>query len=113
MEKKKRWFGVDPNNNFSVAAGAAKLMAIIMTVAAVLFGAALILRGAHIFQIAGGYRWFMFMLDEMDEELAMTFFLAAGALVCAYAGHILQNRQRAGKKAAENKPAEIPENMEA
>ena len=54
MEKKKRWFGVDPNNTLSVAAGAAKLMAIIMTVPAVLFGAALILRGAHIFQIAGG-----------------------------------------------------------
>lgn len=96
MKKKRGWFEIYPQDsratNLSIAGGAARLLAVLLTIAAVFFLLALAAEGFHFTRSGGHGNVLLYLLDEADDELGMAFILACGAAVCGYTAHALRRK---------------------
>ena len=111
MKQKKSWFEIYPDNrqatNLSIAGGAARLLAILLAIPGALLALGLLAAACHALLRAGPGWAVLYLLDEMDEELAETFFLLAASAVCFYGAHALHSKARLLGEAARRDAAEF------
>ena len=79
MKKEHRWFTVYPGSpkatNLAMAGGGAKLLSILIAVAAIPVTLALLATGIRLTMAGGGLSAaLMFLVDEADDEMATAFF---------------------------------------
>ena len=113
MKKHKDCFTVYPQNrqatNLSIVSGGARLLSILLLLASI---PALIAVLVMIFRLAsfGGLdNIVLYMIEEMDDELVMTFGLWCAAAVCRYAASVLSAKAEllSAPAAQQSEPAEI------
>ena len=108
--KKHKWFDVYPDNpratNLSIAGGGVRLLSILLLVAAIPVSLAVLATVVRIAMVGGGISAaLMFLVGELEEELAMAFFLWAAVVVCRFAASVLDSK--AGLMAAPEAPAPV------
>ena len=96
MKKEAKPFEVYPGQtkatNLSIAGGAVKLLSVILMVAAIPCTLGLILYGYRVAAYGGlGYAM-LFLLDEMEDALFLTFVLWAAAAACRYLACVLREQ---------------------
>ena len=114
MKKESRWFQLYADNptasNLSVAGGAAKLLSILLLIAAIPCTLLVLLAAVRAASFGGIGSSLWFLLDEFDEELLAAFFLWAATFVCRYVSAVLRSRAQllaqAGAPQAPAAPAE-------
>lgn len=96
MKKAKNLFEIYPNNsqatNLSIAGGAARLLSILLLVAAAFLFLMVLLEGFRFASFGMYGNTLFYLLEEMDDELGMLFFSVAGAMLCGYASHVLRRK---------------------
>lgn len=94
--KQKTWFQLYPENNrasnLSIAGGAVRLLSLLLLAAAAAVTLLLLLTGLRLSLAAGMGTALIFLLDEMDEEVLLAFFLWGMVLACGYAACVLRSK---------------------
>lgn len=79
-------------SNLSIAGGAAKLLSVFLMVAAIPCTLALLLSAFRITMAGGFGTALIFLMDELDDELVMAFFLWGTVVACRYVASVLQEK---------------------
>lgn len=79
-------------SNLSIAGGAAKLLSVFLMVAAIPCTLALLLSTFRITMAGGLGTALIFLMDELDDELVMTFLLWGAVVACRYVASVLQEK---------------------
>ena len=92
--KKHPWFQLYPDHpsasRLSVIGGGVKLLSLFVLAAAILYTPALLLAGFRIVAAGGLGTAFLFLMDELDDELLAAFFLWGLVIACRYTACVLQ-----------------------
>ncbi len=114
MKKEQKLFQLYADNNrasnLSIAGGAVKLLSILLLIGAVLCTLAIGLSGFRIASAGGVGTAFIFLMDELDDELFTAFFLWAAVIACRYVACVLQ--EKAKLLAQSGQPAAAAEAVE-
>ena len=98
MKKEQKLFQLYADNNrasnLSIAGGAVKLLSILLLIGAVLCTLAIGLSGFRIASAGGVGTAFIFLMDELDDELLAAFFLWGLVIACRYTTCVLQAKAR-------------------
>lgn len=96
MNKGRKWFQLyaeQPKaSNLSIAGGAVKLLSFFLMAAALLFTLAVILAGFRIAMAGGIGTAFIFLMDEMEDQIFGAFLLWGMVAVCCYVSSVLQEK---------------------
>lgn len=92
MSRKNPWFEIYENDrkatHFSMAGGGARLLALLLTVAAVPVTILLLFAAFRMFSTLGMGRAWFFLLEELDEMLLMVFMMWSAVILLRYAAHV-------------------------
>ena len=98
MKKERTLFqlyaGHDRASALSVAGGAFRLLSLLLIAAAALYTMALLLSGFRVTLAGGLGTAFLFLMDELDDELLAAFFLWGLVIACRYTACVLQAKAR-------------------
>lgn len=96
MKEKRQWFHLYPEStlasNLSIASGGVKLFSILLLVLAVPATLAVVSVGFRILMASNWGSALFFMMDELDEEIFMVFFLWCLFFACRYVASVLQGK---------------------
>ena len=96
MKNGRKWFRLYADHpkasNLSIAGGALRLLAIFLMAAAIPCTLALLLSGFRITMAGGVGTALILLMDELDDELLMAFFLWGMAAASRYAASVLQEK---------------------
>lgn len=96
VNKGQKWFKLYADqpkaSNLSIAGGAVKLLSIFLMVAAILYTLALLLSGFRIAAAGGIGTAFIFLMDELDDQLFAAFLLWGMVAGCRYVASVLQEK---------------------
>lgn len=96
MKNGRKWFRLYADqpkaSNLSIAGGALRLLSIFLMAAAIPCTLALLLSGFRITMAGGVGTALIFLMDELDDELMMAFFLWGMAAAGRYAASVLQEK---------------------
>lgn len=96
MKKEQKWFhlyhGNSAASNLSIAGGAVKLLSVLFLIAAILCTLALVLSGLRVTMAGGPGTAFIFLMDELDDELFTAFLLWGAVAACRYTASVLQGK---------------------
>ena len=92
VKKGRGWFQTYEENptatNLSMAGGGARLLSILLLIAAIPCTVAVLMAVARVSMGTA----LIFLMDEMDDLLLAAFFLWSGVAVCRYAACVLQSK---------------------
>ena len=96
MKQRRAWFQLYPGSsaasNLSIAGGAVKLLSVLLVIAALLCTSALALSGLRVTLAGGPGTAFIFLMDELDDEVFTAFLLWGAVAACRYAASVLQGK---------------------
>ena len=94
MNKGQKWFKLyaeQPKaSNLSIAGGAVKLLSSFLMAAALLFTLAVVLAGFRIAMAGGIGTAFIFLMDELEDQIFGAFLLWGMVAACRYGSSVLQ-----------------------
>lgn len=89
VKKGRGWFQTYEENptatNLSMAGGGARLLSILLLIAAIPCTVAVLMAVARVSMVGSVGTALIFLMDEMDDLLLAAFFLWSGVAVCRYA----------------------------
>lgn len=96
VKKGRGWFQTYEENptatNLSMAGGGARLLSILLLIAAIPCTVAVLMAVARVSMVGSVGTALIFLMDEMDDLLLAAFFLWSGVAVCRYATCVLQSK---------------------
>ena len=96
VKKGRGWFQTYEENptatNLSMAGGGARLLSILLLIAAIPCTVAVLMAVARVSMVGSVGTALIFLMDEMDDLLLAAFFLWSGVAVCRYAACVLQSK---------------------
>ena len=96
MNKGQKWFKLyaeQPKaSNLSIAGGAVKLLSYFLMAAALLFTLAVVLVGFRIAMAGGIGTAFIFLMDELEDQIFGAFLLWGMVAACRYVSSVLQEK---------------------
>lgn len=96
MNKGQKWFKLyaeQPKaSNLSIAGGAVKLLSYFLMAAALLFTLAVVLAGFRIAMAGGIGTAFIFLMDELEDQIFGAFLLWGMVAACRYVSSVLQEK---------------------
>ena len=96
MKKEQKWFhlyhGNSAASNLSIAGGAVKLLSVLFLIAAILCTLALVLSGLRVTMAGGPGTAFIFLMDELEDQIFGAFLLWGMVAACRYVSSVLQEK---------------------
>ena len=96
MKHEQKWFRLYAEHpaasNLSIAGGAVKLLSYFLMAAALLFTLAVVLAGFRIAMAGGIGTAFIFLMDELEDQIFGAFLLWGMVAACRYVSSVLQEK---------------------